>query len=117
MPRGFRRSAIEALRKELETYREECLRVKETAERLEKATAGLKPEDTAALNGELAQAQAGEEKTDETLRSISLRLDGNRRCAERIKRSLEERAKLGGAYEAALDLDRTANGSVPGNSA
>jgi exonuclease SbcC len=50
-----------------------------------------------------------------------------RRCAEfrcgwtgtagargQLKRSLEQRAKLNKAYESALDLDRTANGSLPG---
>ena len=104
----------EALRKELESYREESRRTRETIERLEKATAGLKPEDTAALSEELEKAQAGEAQADEELRGISLRLDGNRRCAERMKQSLAAREKLIGAYETALDLDRTANGSVPG---
>lgn len=104
----------EALRKELESYREECRRTRETVERLEKATAGLKPDDTAALSEELEKAQAGEAQADEELRGISLRLDGNRRCAQRMKQSLAARAKLIEAYETALDLDRTANGSVPG---
>lgn len=104
----------EALRKELETYRGECLRVRETAERLEKATAGLQPEDTGALNEELGRARAGETGADEALRELSLRLDGNRRCKKRMERALEDRAKLNEEYETALDLDRTANGAVPG---
>ncbi len=104
----------EALRKEQESYREESLRAKETAGRLEKAAAGLQPKDAAALEEALGRARAEEAQADGALRGVALRFDGNRRCAERMKRSLQERAKLGEAYEAALDLDRTANGSVPG---
>jgi exonuclease SbcC len=104
----------EELRQALESYREECVRVRETAGRLEQTTAGKQPEDIGALRQVLVQAQAGETEADETLRGISLRLDGNRRCAGQLKRSLEQRAKLNKAYESALDLDRTANGSLPG---
>jgi exonuclease SbcC len=104
----------EELRQALESYREECVRVRETVGRLEQATAGKQPEDIGALRQVLVQAQAGETEADGTLRGISLRLDGNRRCAGQMKRSLEQRAKLNKAYESALDLDRTANGSLPG---
>ena len=105
----------EALRKKLEAFREERLRVRETAGRLEKATAGQKREDTGALSEALRRAQEAEAEADGALREVALRLDANRWCAERMKNSLGERAELTAAYEAALDLDRTANGQLAGH--
>ena len=104
----------EALRAKLEAYREECLRVRQTADHLEHETAGLQPEDTAALTEILRKAREEETRAEETLRSLLLRLDGNRRCAGRMKQSLTARGKMTEAYEAALDLDRTANGALAG---
>jgi exonuclease SbcC len=105
----------EALRKEVEAYREECLRVREAVERLEKMTAGQHREDTGELSEALRRAQETETQAEEVLHAVSLRLDANRRCAERMKRSLKERSVLTAAYEAALDLDRTANGQLSGH--
>ena len=105
----------EALRKELEAARDEVLRVRAETGRLEKATAGRAREDAAALEEALRLAQEAETQADGTLRETMLRLDANRRCAEGMKRRLAEREKLTAAYEAALDLDRTANGQLPGH--
>ena len=102
------------LRSRLESYREERLRTGQSAEHLERETAGLQPVDTAALNEALRKAQEEEEQADEALRGLAARLEGNRRCAGRIKEALNTRETLTRDYEAALDLDRTANGMLTG---
>jgi exonuclease SbcC len=107
---------IDLLRKQLDTYREDCVRVRQTVSQLEKQTDGLKREDTTALREALERMKEAETAADEALHDISLRLAGNKRCAERMKLSLAERKKLTQTYEIVLDLDRTANGTIPGQS-
>ena len=102
------------LRGELDVYREESARARETAERLAKETEGKLPADLGALQKQRQEAQEAENAADAKLRSISLRMDANRRCAARIKAMLAGREKLAAEYERALDLDRTANGTLPG---
>ncbi len=102
------------LRKRLDSFREEQVRTQETAERLKRETAGKKPVDLAALKGKQQTTQASENSTETELRETALRLDANRRCAEHMRKSLAERESLNNAFENALDLDRTANGSIPG---
>lgn len=102
------------LRKQLDTYREACLRARQTVSQLEKQTDGLQPEDTAALSEALERMKESGAAADESLHDISLRLAGNKRCAGRMKASLAAREKLTQTYEAVLDLDHTANGMIPG---
>ncbi|WP_416201343.1 MAG: hypothetical protein ACFWUD_04490 [Thermocaproicibacter melissae] len=102
------------LRRQLDSYREDCLRVRQTVSQLEKQTEGLKPEDTTALSEALERMKETEAAADEALHDISLRLAGNKRCAERMKEALAAREKLTQTYEIVLDLDRTANGMIPG---
>ncbi len=103
-----------ALQSSLESYREERARARETSERLARETAGKAREDPGALQAELEKAAAAESEAESGLRGLQLRLDTNRRCAERVGAALAARKKLTAAYERALDLDRTANGALPG---
>lgn len=105
---------MDALKQALTSYRDECIRVRETIERLEKETAGKTPTDLETLRAALREAQKGEAEADGAFHAISLRLDGNRRAAGRMKKALSEREKLNEAYECALDLDKTANGTLSG---
>lgn len=104
----------ETRRNALAAYRQECTRAHDTAERWKKETEGKKPADTAALRTALEQTRAAETQAEERQQKISLRLDGNRRCAANLKKALEARKKLNTEYESALDLSETANGLLPG---
>lgn len=104
----------DALRNRLESYREDLARTRGTVERLGQETAGQKPADLTALQNEQKSAQDAENAADAELRSTTLRLDVNRRCAEHIRGALTARASLNRSYESALDLERTANGTIPG---
>ncbi|HEX3018345.1 MAG TPA: SMC family ATPase [Caproicibacter sp.] len=105
---------VESLKQVLTSYRDECRSVQEAVARLQKETSGKTPGDLKALQDALLEAHNNESAAEKEFHEISVRLDGNRRCEERIKKALSEREKLNEAYECALDLDKTANGSLPG---
>ncbi len=104
----------ESLKQTVTSYRDECRSVREAVRRLERETEGKSPADEEALKAELARARDADAEADGALRKVAVRLEGNRRCARRMKWELAEREKLNEAYECALDLDRTANGTLPG---
>lgn len=105
---------MESLKQVLLSYRDECRSVHEAAERLNRETAGKTPVDLNALKSAILEAQGEESAADREFHNISVRLDGNRRCVERMKKEIAERETLTDAYESALDLDKTANGALSG---
>ena len=102
------------LRKSIDGYRDNCARTEEAAGQLEKSAEGKAPADMDGLSHQLLQARKEEKDEGSAFNSISVRLSVNRRCAGRIKKAFAERKALNTEYEAALDMDRTANGSLTG---
>lgn len=105
---------LEKLKKQLTDYRDQCCAVRNDLTRLEKETEDKSPCNLGEMNALLSESHKREEKCETALREISVRLEANRRAAEKMTAKLEERKKLERTYESVLDLDKTANGALTG---
>lgn len=105
---------LETLKKRLEEYRVARRITRETAERLRRETAGKTPSDPEKLETALSGARRQEGECEAALRCLTVRLETSRSSSDRIAKGLTDRETLRRAYEAALDLDRMANGASAG---
>lgn len=98
----------------LTAYAQDCTRTRDAVERLQKETEGKIPINLDALKKAAEKVRAAETEAEASGQKTAVRLDGNRRCAANIRKALEARKTLNAKYESALDLDKTANGNLPG---
>lgn len=98
----------------LTAYGEDCTRTRDAVERLQKETESKVPVNLDALKEAAEKVRAAETEAEASGQQTAVRLDGNRRCAANIRKALEARKTLNAKYESALDLDKTANGNLPG---
>lgn len=105
---------IEKQKAALTAYGEDCIRTRDAVERLQKETEGKAPVNLDALKEAAEKVRAAETEAEASGQQTAVRLDGNRNCTANIRKALEARKTLNAKYESALDLDKTANGNLPG---
>ena len=108
------REEIDAVNKDILTYRDECRSADETLVRLAAETKDKAPSDIEKLEVNLALLKKSQAENEKRIRIVLTRLENNSRIYKNISGALESRKKLEGEYGSVRRLSRTANGELAG---